>query len=441
MKKKIHVSRRDFIQTTLATGAFISARRSLASTLPTARLNFAVIGVGGIGASTAALAAESGQIVAICDVDGKQLEKSRSLYSSARLFTDFREILPAMSDGVDAVFICTPNHTHATIAAEFIRASKHVFCEKPLAHTFIEGRKLVSLSEEKEIVTTMNLQGTLNNGFTSLLNLLQQGEIGHVDEIHVWSNRPVWPTGMVEYPSSEPVPSDLDWSGFLGPCNDPIGYSSGIHPFQWRGYTSFGDGALGDMGPHMLVLPLLAFDLRNPVRIRSEKDSLAGISFPKSTRIDFEFEKTRKRDAIKLSWYDGRRTPSAHLFRGETIGSSGVLFVGREGTLIVLDDYSSKGKVISKSGATKVIEKQPSESAGRENRLSSFVQSIVNPLAAVPIATFAEVAGPLNDLVSLGNISLRTQDELRWDASASQFLNHPDLNSLLHRDYRTGFNL
>lgn len=441
MTKRIKVSRRHIVQTMLTTGLFVSGPRAFASTLSNARINFAVVGVGGVGASNAEFASELGQIVAVCDIDRNSLDKARVRYPSARIFTDFREILPAMAGEVDAVVISTPNHTHAVISSEFMRSGKHVFCEKPLAHTFTEGRELMRLSDELDIVTAMNLQGTMNDGFMSLLRLLQDGEIGQVDEIHVWTNRPVWETGMGSYPSEEPVPQHLDWLGFLGPCNDPIPYSSKIHPFGWRGLTALGDGAFGDMGPHMLALPLLAFDLRNPIRINSEKDSLAEVSFPKSTRIDFDFKKTPKREAIKLSWYDGGKKPRQDLFVGDNPGSSGVIFVGREGSLIVADDYSSKGKVVSKRGATKNVEGRSSQNGARVNRLSTFVQSISDKQRSVPIATFAEVAGPLNDLQCLGNISLRVQGELQWDANSLRFANHQELNSSLHREYRAGYRL
>ena len=326
------ISRRTFVGDAARAGAALSAfnivpRHVLGGpgyTAPSALLNIAVVGVGGMGSGNAeAVAAEN--LVAFCDADPGNMERNimgspnqtrapsppramlREKYQKAAKYTDFREMLARHRD-LDAVIVATPDHMHAPVAAAAMRAKKHVFVQKPLTWSVYESRLLARLARENKVVTQMGNQGHSREGTRRIVEWMRAGIIGDVKEVHIFTDRPArfWAQGLPR-PAAMPVPGSappgsapggpvlrsgnvgavnralaaamdaadttppagLRWDLYLGPVAEDIPYHPVYHPFTWRGWVDFGAGALGDMGAHLVDQAYWSLNLTQPTSIEA----------------------------------------------------------------------------------------------------------------------------------------------------------------------------
>ena len=298
------ISRRDFVAGTgqAALGAMILPRHVLGGPgyqAPSDTLNVAIVGAGGMGMSNAE-ALVSQNIVALCDVDfgyvDKQLvgrDKDREgkarpdgiklmeQFGKAARYADFREMLDKQRD-LEAVVIATPDHTHAVIAKAAMEAGKHVYVQKPLTYSVNESRVLSATAARTGVVTQMGNQGHSHDDARLVNEWIGAGVIGPVHEIHVWTNRPIWPQGMGRPSKTGTPPKGVRWDLYLGPVPEDVPYAEGYHPFSWRGWTDFGVGALGDMGAHLIDHPFWALDLGSPPRSRRPPPLGAGLAMLRS---------------------------------------------------------------------------------------------------------------------------------------------------------------
>ena len=317
------------------------------------RINFACIGVGGKGDSDTADANTHGNVVAICDVDMNTLNNAARKYPNAKKYTDYRKMLDEMHKSIDGVTVSIPDHSHAPAAAMAMHLGKAVYCQKPLAHSIYEVRHLAELARKMKVATQMGNQGTADNGMRKNAFSVRAGKIGTVTEVHVWTNRPIWPQGN-ERSAEKPVPSNLDWDLWIGPAKmRPFG--DNYHSFAWRGWWDFGTGALGDMACHDVNLPFMALDLRDPLSVQAESSKHNKDSYPKATKIVFEFGASKTRPAVNLTWYDGGNLPSKDLFQEAgfadlmnegKIPESGCLMVGTKGKLYTPGDGGAGGHFV-----------------------------------------------------------------------------------------------
>ena len=238
------------------------------------RINIACIGVGGKGDSDSRdAAANGGNIVAICDVDQNTLDKKSKEFPQAKQFRDYRELLDKMGKDIDAVTVSTPDHNHGLAAGRAMAMGKHCYCQKPLVQTVWEARQLRKLAVEKKLATQMGNQGTAGSGLRRAVEIVQAGVIGNPVELHVWTNRPVWPQGLDRPAGSDPVPANLNWDAWLGPAAERAYKEKVYHTFAWRGWYDFGTGALGDMACHTVNMPFRACKLGYPSVVECEMDS------------------------------------------------------------------------------------------------------------------------------------------------------------------------
>ena len=187
-----------------------------------------------------------------------------------------------------------------------MKMGKHIYCQKPLVQTVHEARLLRKLAAEKKLATQMGNQGSAADGLRRAVEVIQAGVIGPVTELHVWSNRPVWPQGLNRPPGSDPVPSHLDWDLWLGPAPKRPYKKDVYHAFNWRGWHEFGTGALGDMACHTVNMPFRALKMGYPSVVECEETSqLYDETFPKTSRIRFEFPEREGMPPLKFWWYDG----------------------------------------------------------------------------------------------------------------------------------------
>lgn len=436
-------SRRDFLKTT-ATGAAVGTAfwvanepKVVLSQSPMQKLNFACIGVEGKGSSDTDSAGRDGVVIALCDIDESRLDKKARRYPDAKKFVDYRVMLDELGDKIDAVTVSTPDHTHAAAAAAAIRKGKHAFVQKPLTWSVSEARILRKLANEFGVATQMGNQGTAENGLREAVEVVRDGAIGDPKEVHVWTNRPVWPQGEGRPAQEDAIPAGLHWDLFLGPA--PLRpYSAVYHPFKWRGWLDFGTGALGDMACHTANMAVMALELFDPVSVVADSTGIVeNESFPKSSTITFEFPATDKRGPVKMVWYDGGRKPGPELTQGETLSSSGSLIVGSKGTLFSPNDYGASYVLLPKENFKDYKKPEPSlpRSPGH------FVEFVQACAGGPPAMSNFNYASRLTETILLGNAALRVPGKLEWDAEAGKFTNNEQANQYLHRDYREGWTL
>jgi len=430
-----NTSRRHFLKTTAITTAgywVAGGLRAEDSVSANERVQFASIGIGGKGDSDTANAAKLGDIVAICDIDALRLKGASKKFKVKDTFADFREMLDTMGDRVDAVNVSTPDHTHAPAAAMAMKMGKHCYCQKPLTHSIFEARELARLASENKVKTQMGNQGTANRGLREAAAMIKAGALGDVSEVHVWTNRPIWPQGNVR-PEPKPQPKFVNWDLWLGPAPERP-YALGYHPFEWRGYWDFGTGALGDMACHILNMPFMGLDLRDPISVEAQTTPHNKDSFPQSSSIRYEFPATADRPALTLHWYDGSRRPAEELFHGAEVKDNGALVVGEKGTLYSPNPYGEEFMLLNGAEPMKVdFVEAPN------GHVAEFVDAIKGGPEAV--SNFPGYASALTETVLLGNLAIWSGKKVEWDAEKMEAKNAPELASLIRREYRDGYTL
>jgi predicted dehydrogenase len=433
--------RRTFLKRSSWIGAglwVVASRARGAEPSPNERLDIGLIGVGGRGAAN--LEAVSGEnVVALCDVDDRQLGRAAEKFPAAGTYHDFRELLE--HKGLDAVVVSTPDHTHAVAAMMALKLGKHVYCEKPLTHSIAEARALARAAAEAKVATQMGNAGHSSESTRRVVELVRAGAIGPVREVHAWTNRPIWPQGLDHRPEPKTAPAHVRWDLWLGPAPERP-YSEAYHPFKWRGWWDFGTGALGDMGCHVLDPAFWALGLRDPEGVEAEGPPINPETAPRWSIVRYEFPARDGRPPVKLSWYDGGKLPPAELFDGHTPaeGSSGSVFIGDKGRLLVNHGGGRGGR------AYRLLPER--DYAGYEAPEPSLPRSpghhaewIAACKAGGPTGTSFDYAGPLTEVVLLGNVALHSGRKIAWDAANMRPKDGPMDDLYIRREYRAGWSL
>lgn len=464
-------TRRDFLSTTSALGAaFWVGGQAMANPHTSAlqSLSAACIGVGGKGSSDTSHIAEQGvKVVGLCDVDAARLRKKgrESSMKDAEQFQDFREMLDKLGDKVDIVTVSTPDHTHAAAAIKAMRMKKHVYCQKPMTWSIREARMMRETAEETGVVTQMGNQGTSTNGIREAVEVIQSGAIGDVKEVHVWTNRPVWPQGIGRPTKEDPVPADLDWDSWIGPA--PMRpYAEGVyHGFNWRGWADFGTGALGDMACHTCNLPVMALKLWDPVAVTAVRNPglFEGETFPERSRLMFEFPERDGLVPCKFHWYDGGELPSDELLyklpekfirkverqkKDPKKKTSGALVVGSKGMLFSENDYGQEYDLIPLEDGVEfkvpepTLPRIPWEGGTDQRQKWEFVATCKGEYAPGTMSNFG-YAGRLTETILVGNLAMRSKEGTRieWDAKNLKSTNVPEVNQFVQREYRSGWEI
>ena len=479
-------NRRQFLKATAATGIgfWVAAGAApVQSQSPSEKIRFASIGIDGKGGSDSNDAGRSGEMVAICDVDEDRLNKAgkRPGFEKAKKYTDFRKMLEEMEREIDAVTVSTPDHCHAAAAVMAMKMGKAAFVQKPLTHTIYEARIMGEVARDKKVATQMGNQYTAYPPVRQAAAMLRAGVVGTVKEVHVWTNRPIWPQGLAR-PKPDPVPGNLKWDLWLGPAPErPYSgpkHKEGkfkdsyiYHPFAWRGWRDFGTGALGDMACHTVNMPYMGLDLKNPTSVQATTSGHNKDSYPAWSIIKFEFPANATRPALLFFWYDGGKKPPMDLFapellqaavgqgrrgkgkgskkggaepaRGgaESVRGSGCLIVGDKGKLYAPGDYAENGIRLSKG-----LEQPKVEAPKSPGHFQEWVQAIKGGPPAM--SNFTTYAGPLVETILLGNLAVWAAPEadqpgkkIQWDAVALKATNAPEVAGIIKTEYRKGYSL
>ena len=430
-------NRRQFIQhsttaAVLAGTGFWSSRAAAESKSSLEKLNIAIIGAGGQGASNLKNVS-SENIVVLCDVDEQRAKEAFQKYPKAAKYQDFRKLLDERKD-IDAVVISTPDHTHAAATMMALRLGKHVYCEKPLTHSVYEARQVRQAAAEAKTATQMGTQGSSHSGLRRAVALVKSGTIGNVREIHAWSDRPIWPQAIPRPKERPAVPVDLDWDLWLGPA--PVRpYHPAYLPFVWRGWWDFGTGALGDMACHILNMAFLALDLGAPTSVAAESGGGNDETAPAWSIIRYEFPSRGALPPVTLAWYDGGKKPPQDLV-GEALSPNGSLLVGELGRLYATDDFGSAFKLLP---VEKFAALQPKPEAMPE--ILHHREWIVACKTGGKTWANFDFAATLTETVLLGNVALRVGRKFQWDSANLRAKDCPQADGLLRREYRTGWTL
>jgi len=441
----ISISRRRFLRLTTATalGFWIVPRHVIGKGKipPSEKLDIAGIGIGGQGGSVLRDPALSSQnIVALCDVDWKFAAGTAKTFPNAERFADYRVMLKKLKN-CDAIVIGTPDHMHAPITIAALRAGKHVYVEKPMAHTVEEARVMTRVAKETGLVTQMGNNGHGGEGLRLTREWIQAGAIGTVKEVHCWSDRPgKWWTQDCERPAEiVAVPESLDWDLWLGAAPKRPFHPS-YHPRAWRGWFDFGTGALGDMAIHNFDPAFYALDLEAPIATESQSGPLKKETYPAWQIITFEFAAKGKRPALKAYWYDGGKKPARppEFEAGRELGDNGILFIGDKGTMLC-GGWSGAPELLPESKMESFV--RPPKTLPRSiGHRAEWVQACKDGKPEDAKAGFA-YSGPYTEALLVGNLATRLQKRIEWDAKKMRAKNAPEADALIRKHYRDGFGI
>lgn len=413
------------------------------------RLRIAGIGVGGKGSGDIDQAGKHGDVVAVCDCDDNSLQAKLKKFPGAKGYYDFRALFDEMAGKVDAVTVSTADHNHALAAAMAITHGMHVYVQKPMTHDVWEARWLRELARKHGVATQMGNQGTAEDGLRAGVEAIRAGAIGTVREVHVWTNRPVWPQSpgiTARPPGLPPLPAHVHWEEFIGTAPYRP-YHSAYHPFNWRGWWDFGTGALGDMGCHTANLPFMALELDHPTTIRAESERPNPETYPSWATVHYQFAARGARPAVKFTWYEGKlpngekNLPPKELFHGEKPADSGSLMVGDKGVMYSPSDYGGEWKLLPGDRFAGFQAPAPTlarNGKGDQGMKDEWVAAIRGGPKA--FSNF-DYAGLLTETILLGNVAIRAGTELTWDGPKFRFTQGRAAAKYLRREYRKGWRL
>ena len=424
-------SRRKFLKSTALTGAgvWVGTSTDLLSQSPNEKLNIGVVGCGGKGSSdTDGCASEN--IVALCDVDEARAGGTIKKYPNAKFYVDYREMLEKEKT-LDGVVVSTPDHHHAPASLMAMRLGKGVYCQKPLTHSVYEARLMRDVAREYKVATQMGNQGTSLKGLREAVEVIQSGAIGPVRQVHVWTNRPIWPQG-IDRPAAQAVRPKLNWDLWLGPA-PWTPYNDAYCPFKWRGWWDYGTGALGDMACHTANMAFMALKLGYPTRIEGESSGVHAHSAPKRSKIVFDFPARGDMPPVKFYWYDGGELPPTELTGGLKLSSSGSLLVGDKGKLYSPNDYGATYKLLPESDfeGYKPPEKWLPRSPGHYREWLDALKG------GKPAMSNFDYAAALTEVILLGNVALRVGKAIDWDGPNMKATNcEAEAAPFVKREYR-----
>ncbi|MGD2094036.1 MAG: Gfo/Idh/MocA family oxidoreductase [Phycisphaerales bacterium] len=447
--RKSKISRRQFMGGAAAVAAFTIVPRYVLGaggrSSANEKLNIAGIGVGGRGANDLE-AVESENIVALCDVDWDRAKDTFKRYPQAKRYKDFRKMLEKEGKNIDAVVIGAPDHIHAPVAIMAMKMGKHVYCEKPMAHTIYEARRMAEVASETGVVTQMGNQGHGGEGLRLTYEFIHDGAIGTVREVHVWTDRAGvpggrawWPQGVDRPKDTPSVPGTLDWDLWLGPARWRP-YHPNYVPFNWRGWFDFGCGALGDMAVHNADPAFFCLDLDAPIAAEAETSWVNNETFPKWSIITYYFPAKGKRPEVKLVWYDGGKLPErpSELEESRRLGGNGILFIGDKGKLLG-PSHAGAPRLIPES-RMKEYGKPPKMLARSIGHHKEWIQACKDNNPKGALGGFA-YSGPFTEALLVGNLAVRLGRRIEWDTKTMRSTNAPEADNYITKFYRAGWSI
>jgi hypothetical protein len=389
-------------------------------------------------------------------------QRGKDHYKACATYADFRELLDKEGD-VTAVKVMTPDHTHAVIALAALNKGKNVIVHKPLANRLLEARAVIDTAREKKLATHFMPASTGANQKPAV-DMIKNGAIGTLREIHNWSMRPMWPQFPTLPTDTPPVPEGFDWTLWLGPSLDRPYHPNYTHT-NFRGWYEFGAGSIADMG-HYSLWPLFQFlELDSPISVESTPSHVCTVSgdicqrikndysFPAACTVRMRFAAKGQRPALDIYWYDGGvkpPVPDELMAENREFDEEGMLFIGDKGK--ILGGFHAEdaqlipdAKMIAYRKANNLPEPEPRQrrGGGRMGDPAARNKAWIDAFKGGP-PSYGDftLAGPISDAMNLAAISLRLGGRrLLWDSAAAKITNVPDANRFLTREYRRGWEL
>lgn len=440
-------SRRRFLQQAAATGIVtLGAPALVRGRNLNDKLNLAIIGAGGRGAANLK-DVESENIAILCDVNEEGLNKAAQRHPQARKLVDFRKVYDHAKE-FDAVVISTAEHTHAFATLPALQLGKHVYCEKPLTHNIWEARVIREAAGKAKVATQMGTQIHASENYRRVVELVQTGAIGPVKEAHVWVGR-AWGWHATEAEAKaandivfvqerpaqpDPVPPILNWELWLGPAPARPFNNVYFPGPKWYRWWDFGNGTMSDLGSHWIDLPFWALKLDHPLTIEAAGPKPHREIAPASMQVTYQYGQRGALPPVQLTWYQGTYKPKVWKDAGIPQWASGVLFVGDKGMLLA--DY---GKHMLLPEAKFADFKRPDPFIPKS--LGHHAEWIHACKTGAPTTCNFEYAGWLTEANHLGNVAYRAGKKLEWDAKRLKAVNAPEIEPLIHRQYRKGWKL
>lgn len=458
VQSRNEVSRRAFVGAAAGAAAaagvapfFIVPRHCVAQSgrrPPSETIRLAGIGVGGQGGGDLnELARDSGvKVVALCDADTKRGEGSFARWPEAKRFRDFRKMYDEAADDFDAVLVATPDHTHAVAVMAAIKRRKHVYCEKPLAHSVWEVRELVRAARQYDVVTQMGNQGHSSESIRLFSEMIADGAIGRVHTIHAACSAVNTGMGSLEKVATErpPVPEHLDWDLWLGPAQFRP-YHRAYCPGSWRGWAPFGTGTIGDWACHVIDPVFWALDLGSPVSVKCTAQGYDPAKhadvFPRGNRLTYKFAASGKRGPVTLEWYDGsEKLPRPEVLEPEVKPvDTGAVVYGDKGVIMYGSHGAGGVRIIPESKRKEYKRPAPTLPRVKGGHHQDFLNAIREGRKASSDFSYG---GPLTEIAMLGVIATKLLgQELRWDGKAGRFTNGAAANALIKPEFRKGWTL
>jgi len=434
------IKRRTFLKNSAAAGAGLMILKSgilKAGQSPNEKLNIAGIGVGRRGAADLN-GVKSENIVALCDVNDRNLATAAKKFPRAKTYKDWRKCLEQKD--IDAVVCATTDHTHAFVNVWAMNRGKHVYCEKPLANSVEEAHlvRQTYLKNKNKIATQMGTQIHASDNYRRMVELIRGGAIGTPSEARVWCSRT--PKGGSYLPEVKPVPDHINWDLWIGP--------SPIHPYNpgyfkggclgWNIYWDFGSGQIGDMGSHMIDMAYWGLDLKLPTTCKGDGTERNPDTCPQWLTAEWDHPANDWRPAIKLYWYDGGKKPGmpSEAFDREKL-FKGVLFKGDKGWLLA--DYSLRILMPRQNAADMTHYKSPKPSELIPASLGHHKEWIVACKTSKPTTCNFDYSGALIENNMLALVAYRVGKKLEYDAKNLKAINCPEADKYISKTYRKGW--
>ena len=439
------ITRRQFTRTTIAASSLFAAPAILRGRNLNEKLNVAVIGCGGRGASNMR-SVESENVVAVCDVNENNLEFAARRHPRARKAIDFRRLYDHANE-FDAVTVSTCEHTHAFATLPALQMGKHVYCEKPLTHNVWEARVIREAADKAKVATQMGTQIHAGDNYRRVVELVQSGAIGAVSEAHVWVGR-AWGrqskadsqkardiVHVQERPKeSQPVPANLNWDLWLGPAPKRPFHEVYFPGPKWYRWWDFGNGTMSDLGSHWIDLPFWALKLKVPLTIEAAGPPPHAEIAPASMQVKYEYGARGEMPPVTVNWYQGANKPAILKQMKIPQWGSGVLFVGDKGML--LSNYGKYTLLPEK----KFADFQRPEPFIAKSR-GHHAEWIHACKTGEPTTCNFDYAGWLTEANHLGNVAFRAGQKLEWDPVNMKAKNVPEADRFIRREYRKGWKL
>ncbi|KPL22936.1 MAG: hypothetical protein AMJ75_07070 [Phycisphaerae bacterium SM1_79] len=481
---KCKLSRRHFLSRAgLGAAGLVILRnsRSVRGTPANEKINVALIGVGGRGTWFVDTIPRMENVVAICDVNGQKIAETYKRWADladrfatssrqwerstapafrrladekVKAFADFREMFEKMDKEIDAVVVSTPDHTHAAASASAIRAGKHVFCEKPLTRTVCESRVLRELAREYKVATSMGNQGTASGQFRRALELIRDGTIGRIKDVHIWN------TGggadRKKPPDEEAVPDYFDWDLWLGPIAFRPYHREWTKRNLWR---DFGTCQLGNWASHSANLAFMSLkvhelwhvsqpgEAKPIIRIEAKCSGINRLSFPRWEVVTWEIPARTEFPPITFTWYNGAAPGSRKRIEGllgdspwgdkKQMDHAGAIIVGTKGTIHTTGHNATFRLLPEEKFKNVEIERPKTVDRSRGHEMDWFIAC----RGGKPAWANFDYASALNEFLMLGNIATQVEDKLEFEPIAMKIVNNAQANALLRSEYRQGWSL